>query len=223
MGTVNIQNVSKQFGGQIVLDNVSVELHSGEIVGMVGPNGAGKTTLFRLITGQIEPDLGTVTRSRGMDVGYLPQEPEVGLDNALHDEVLSVFADVFALERKQQALSEQMARRHDGPELDELMKQYDRVTAERVARRVANPALRDMFPLSGDYRIIEVVAPAHLHHKSLLEAKLRKEFDLLVLAVRPPSEEQFHFLPRADTIIKPDEVLMVLGRELDLARFADLR
>ena len=133
MGTVNIQNVSKQFGGQIVLDNVSVELHSGEIVGMVGPNGAGKTTLFRLITGQIEPDLGTVTRSRGMDVGYLSQEPEVGLDNTLHDEVLSVFADVFALERKQQALSEQMASRHDGPELDELMKQYDRVTAEFIA------------------------------------------------------------------------------------------
>ena len=96
-------------------------------------------------------------------------------------------------------------------------------TAERVARRVANPALRDMFPLSEDYRIIEITAPARLHHKSLLEAKLRKEFDLLVLAVRPPSEEQFHFLPRADTIIKPDEVLMVLGRELDLARFADLR
>jgi ATP-binding cassette subfamily F protein 3 len=133
MGTINIQNVTKQFGGQVVLDNVSIELHSGETVGIVGPNGAGKTTLFRLITGQVRPDLGTVTRSKGMDVGYLPQEPQIGLENTLHDEVLSVFAEIFALERKQQALSEQMAAQSEGPQLDELMKQYDRVTAEFIA------------------------------------------------------------------------------------------
>jgi trk system potassium uptake protein TrkA len=96
----------------------------------------------------------------------------------------------------------------------------ERETAERVARRVANPALRDMFPLAGDYRIMEIVAPPALHRKSLSEANLRKHFDLLVLAVRPENEEKFRFLPVADTIIKPGEVLMVLGRELDLARFA---
>ena len=133
MGTINIQNVSKQFGGQTVLEHVSLELHSGEIVGIVGPNGAGKTTLFRLITGDLQPDLGTVTNSRGMDVGYLRQEPQIGLDNTLHDEVLSVFADVFALECRQQALSEQIAAEHEGPELTNLMEQYDRVTAEFIA------------------------------------------------------------------------------------------
>ncbi|MBU0617336.1 MAG: ATP-binding cassette domain-containing protein, partial [Planctomycetes bacterium] len=133
MGTINIQSVTKQFGGQVVLDNVSVELHTGEIVGIVGPNGSGKTTLFRLIIGQIESEVGTVTRSRGMDVGYLQQEPELGLENTLHDEVLSVFAGVFALERKQQAFSEQIAAQHAGPQLDALMKQYDRVTAEFIA------------------------------------------------------------------------------------------
>ncbi len=98
----------------------------------------------------------------------------------------------------------------------------ERETAERVARRVATPALRDMFPLAGDYRIMEILAPPALHRKSLLDANLRQEFDLLVLAVRPDGAEQFEFLPRADTIIKPGEVLMVLGRELDLARFAGL-
>ena len=133
MGTVSIQSVTRQFGGQIVLDNVSLELHSGEIVGIVGPNGSGKTTLFRLITGELEPDLGTVTRSRGMDIGYLPQEPRVGLNHTLHDEVLSVFADVLAMERKLQRLSEQMAAQHDDPQLQPLMKRYDRVTAEFTA------------------------------------------------------------------------------------------
>lgn len=98
----------------------------------------------------------------------------------------------------------------------------ERDTAERTARRIANPALRDMFPLAGDYRIMEIDAPPAVHQKSLLELNLRKELDLLVLAVRPAGEEQFRFLPRADAIIKPGEVLMVLGRELDLSRFAGM-
>ncbi len=129
MGTISVQNVTKQFGGQLVLDDVSVELRSGETVGIVGPNGAGKTTLMRLIVGQITPDTGTVTRSRGMRVGYLSQEPEIGLDNSLHDEVLGVFADVLAMERKLQQLSQQIAEHHDSPALAPLMKQYDQVDA----------------------------------------------------------------------------------------------
>lgn len=96
----------------------------------------------------------------------------------------------------------------------------ERETAERTARRVANPSLRDMFPLADDYRIMEVEAPPKMHGRSLAEADPRKMFDLLVLAVRPATQERFQFLPSPTRIIKPDEVLMVLGRELDLAQFA---
>lgn len=133
MGNLRVQNVTKQFGGQIVLDGVTLELNSGEIVGIVGPNGAGKTTLFRLLMGQFRPDMGTVTISRGLEVGYLSQEPQIAIENTLHDEVLSAFANVLALERKQQELSERMAAEHDGPAITDLMKQYDRVTAEFTA------------------------------------------------------------------------------------------
>jgi trk system potassium uptake protein len=98
----------------------------------------------------------------------------------------------------------------------------ERETAERAARRIANPSLRDMFPLAGDYRILEIVTPTKFHHKALSEINLRDEFDLLVLAIRPAESTEFHFLPKGNTIIKPDEVLMVMGRELDLARFASL-
>ena len=129
MGLIRVQNVSKQFGGQLVLNDVSVEFSTGHVVGLVGPNGAGKTTLFKLITGQLAPDLGTVTLSKGLEVGYLPQEPDVAEGQTLHDEVLSVFADVLALEQKLQGISEQMAAQPAGPALDELMQQYDRTTA----------------------------------------------------------------------------------------------
>jgi len=129
MGLIRVQNVTKQFGGQVVLRDVSVEFSTGHVVGLVGPNGAGKTTLFKLITGQLAPDLGTVTLSKGLEVGYLPQEPEVAEGQTLHDEVLSVFADVLALEQKLQGISERMAAQPAGPALDELMQQYDRTTA----------------------------------------------------------------------------------------------
>jgi len=133
MASISVQGVTKQLGQRVVLDKLSVELHSGVRVGIVGPNGAGKTTLFRLIAGQIAADFGTVTRSRGMRLGYLPQEPQVGLTNTLHDEVLSVFADVLVLERRLHEIGERMSANPEADELERLMKQYDRVNTEFIA------------------------------------------------------------------------------------------
>lgn len=124
MGLIRIQNVTKQFGGRIVLNDVSLELNSGEHVGFVGPNGAGKTTLFKLIDNQMTPDSGSITVSRGMEVGYLPQEPQIGLERTLHDEILSVFADILALETRMLALSDQMSAA--GAETAVLMEEYDK-------------------------------------------------------------------------------------------------
>lgn len=98
----------------------------------------------------------------------------------------------------------------------------ERESAERTGRRLANPDLRDMFSLAEDYRIMEIVAPRKLAGKSLQQLDLRKAFDVLVLAVRPVGAKQFSFLPGADTVIHPDETLMVLGRELDLVRLMEL-
>ena len=98
----------------------------------------------------------------------------------------------------------------------------ERETAERTARRVSNPALKDMFPLAGNYRIMEMVAPERIHRKSLMESELRKKYEILVLAVKPATETDFEFLPSPDRIIKPDDELMVLGRELDLVQFGQL-
>lgn len=95
-------------------------------------------------------------------------------------------------------------------------------TAVRTARRVANPDMRDLFALEDDYRIMEIVAPDKLVGKTLVAVDMRKRFDLLVLAVRKKNEKKFRFLPTPDTVISQDEVLMVLGRELDLVRFAGM-
>ena len=69
--------ISKAFGGQTVLDDVSIALDGRDRVGVVGPNGVGKSTLLRVLAGLEAPDAGSVERApRQLAVGYLPQEPE---------------------------------------------------------------------------------------------------------------------------------------------------
>lgn len=126
MAAVTIQSVSKQFGSQTVLAEATIELHSGEVTGLVGVNGAGKTTVFRLISGELPPDSGSVTRSRGLKVGYLRQEPQVSPDRTLHEEVGSALADLLALEARIHGVAEEMSAASPD-RLPELMAAYDRL------------------------------------------------------------------------------------------------
>ncbi len=133
MAAIAIQGVTRQFGTQMVVQDVTLELHAGEIAGLVGPNGAGKTTLFRLICGELRPDTGTITRARGLEIGLLRQEVELSLDRTLHDEVGSVFEELLALEGKMHDVSEEMAAHAEGPKLTELMARYDRLNTRFIA------------------------------------------------------------------------------------------
>jgi ATPase subunit of ABC transporter with duplicated ATPase domains len=74
---ISLEGVSKHFGAQLVLDNVTLDVIPERFLGFVGPNGVGKSTLLRLIAGIEEPDSGRVTRTpRRLTSGYLPQEPD---------------------------------------------------------------------------------------------------------------------------------------------------
>ena len=130
MASITLQNITKQFGTRIVLQGVNLQIPSGETIGLVGPNGAGKTTLFRLITGELEPDYGTITRTRGLEIGYLEQEPDVALERTLHDEVGEAFQELLALEHRIHAVADEMSRYHDQEHLPELMETLDRLNNE---------------------------------------------------------------------------------------------
>ncbi len=133
MAAITIQGVTKQFGTQVVLENVTLELHPREVAGLVGANGAGKTTLFKVIAGEEVPDMGTATTSRGLDVGYLRQEPEISLDRTLREEVGSVFAELLALEERLHKVADEMAAKAHDPNLAELMETYDRINSRFLA------------------------------------------------------------------------------------------
>ena len=71
MGLLSVGNLEKSFGTQTVLDGVSFEIQENDRVGLVGANGSGKTTLFRLLTGELSPDSGSVSKAGKTMVGYM--------------------------------------------------------------------------------------------------------------------------------------------------------
>src|SRR5215510_137730 len=93
------EGLTKSFGGQEVFRDLSWQIIGGQRIGLVGPNGAGKTTLCRMLAGLEDPDTGRVSRTRGVTVGYLPQEVEGSAATSVLGEALSGFDDVWQLER----------------------------------------------------------------------------------------------------------------------------
>ncbi len=130
MGSIRLESVTKQFGARVVLEDVTLELHAGQVAALVGTNGVGKTTLFRIIAGLVAPDSGTVTVSKGLEVGYLPQEPDIRAGATLREAVAEAFSELMVLERRLERLSEQVAAEHAGPQLDAQLAQYDRLRAQ---------------------------------------------------------------------------------------------
>ena len=100
--TIHTKDLLKSYKGRTVVNNVSIEVRQGEIVGLLGPNGAGKTTTFYMVVGLIKPDEGSVFlndlditrlpmyKRAQMGIGYLPQEASVFRSLSVEDNILSV-------------------------------------------------------------------------------------------------------------------------------------
>ncbi|MDE3263010.1 MAG: LPS export ABC transporter ATP-binding protein [Acidobacteriota bacterium] len=103
----------KTYGMRRVVDEVTVRVESGEVVGLLGPNGAGKTTTFRMIVGLIQPDHGTVSldernltglamhRRARSGIGYLPQEPSIFRGLTVEENVLAILEAVPRMGRRE--------------------------------------------------------------------------------------------------------------------------
>lgn len=96
------ENLKKSFANKRIVNGVSIEVSTGEIVGMLGPNGAGKTTCFYMITGMIKPDFGKITldkknitalpmyKKARLGIGYLPQESSIFRGMNVEDNILAI-------------------------------------------------------------------------------------------------------------------------------------
>ncbi|WP_040161845.1 ABC-F family ATP-binding cassette domain-containing protein [Nigerium massiliense] len=113
---VNAEHLGKSYGTRILLDDVSLGLATGDVIGVVGRNGDGKTTLLSLLTGRIEPDSGTVTRSAGASIGYLAQTDDFAADATVRDVIVGGRPDhVWASNALSRSIVEHLL---DGVDLD---------------------------------------------------------------------------------------------------------
>ena len=94
----------------------------------------------------------------------------------------------------------------------------ERETAERMAQRILNPDLLDYLPLSPEYRVVEIATPESFAGKSLAELQLRKKYQILVVAIKPPDAARVDFLPSADSILAPGSRLVVIGKDPDIKK-----
>jgi ATP-binding cassette subfamily F protein 3 len=129
MPLATITNLEKTFGKRVIFEKLDFQIDRGERVGLIGPNGAGKTTLFRILTGEITPDSGTVSVARTVKVGHLSQDPTFDLANTVIDEAELAFAKLHALSHKLRELEHAMAD-HAGEQLEKTLAAYQDVQHE---------------------------------------------------------------------------------------------
>ena len=112
-----------------ILKDVNLTLQAGSRMGLVGVNGSGKSTLFKLISGQLEPDSGTISLSKGARVGVLTQDADIQSELTIQQELERVFEPVREMERRLREMETEMAEKHeDAAEFERLSHAYARLT-----------------------------------------------------------------------------------------------
>src|SRR5918912_4510584 len=108
-----LSDVHKSYGTQDVLRGTSLQINSGEHVGLVGRNGAGKTTVFRLLSGEETPDRGDVVRARGVRLGLLAQHVHFEPGSTVHESALAAFGHLQQIEHEMHELEHRMSESGD--------------------------------------------------------------------------------------------------------------
>lgn len=123
------KNITKSYGTDVILNQVSFHINEREKAAIVGINGAGKSTLLKIIMGELAADEGEVILAKDATIGYLAQHQELSSESTIYDEMLTVKADVIRLEENIRSLERQM-KEVDGEELTRLLNTYTRLTHE---------------------------------------------------------------------------------------------
>ena len=122
---IALEQIGKSFGSDLIFREVTARVEDRDRIGLVGINGAGKTTLLNIITGDLEPDEGTVTRGSGLSIGYQRQNAGLQKGNTILEEMRSVFADVYAMEEELQTIREEMSKDPKAPGLEDRYKEVE--------------------------------------------------------------------------------------------------
>ena len=130
---ISIDNITVEFGGNALFENVSFLIKEKEKIALIGRNGAGKTTLLKLIAGEMSPTRGNISRPKNLTIGYLPQHIKVNDSKTVREETLTAFENIFAIRANIATLTAELNERDDfhsaeyGKLIEELGYQNERL------------------------------------------------------------------------------------------------
>ncbi len=124
---LSCQNISKSFGTDEILKNISFHIEDYEKAAIVGINGAGKSTLLKIITGELSADDGQVVFAKGKSFGYLSQLATVSSGNTIYEEVMEAKKDIIDIYHRMKALEQEISSL-SGEELETKLAAYARLT-----------------------------------------------------------------------------------------------
>ncbi|MBN2699288.1 MAG: ATP-binding cassette domain-containing protein [Bacteroidales bacterium] len=110
---ISAENVAMRFGGFTLFEGITFQLSRGDRIGLVGRNGAGKTTILNLVAGLQEPDEGTIVRSAGITIGYLPQQMKHKKGRSVYHEVKDAFEDILKIKNRIDEINILLSERKD--------------------------------------------------------------------------------------------------------------
>ncbi len=132
MIAISCNNLTKSYGVDIILDNISFTVNISDRVGVIGRNGTGKSTLFRVLTGELPKDSGDIYLSKDLNIGYLEQEPDFNNNITIFDECMKVFNHLIEMEEQIRSLERDIANEahHGSNEFKKLMNSYSHLVEE---------------------------------------------------------------------------------------------
>ncbi len=125
---LQVNQLEKYYGADLILSNIKLELQSRDRVALVGRNGAGKSTLLKIIAGELGYDGGEIIKPKDVTIGYLAQNTGLESDLSIWEEMLSVFEHLRTMESSLRRLEEQMADPNvfnDQNRYERVLKEYD--------------------------------------------------------------------------------------------------
>lgn len=109
MISISCSNITKYYGIDLILKDISFTISVGDKVGLIGKNGAGKTTLFNILAGELNYDSGNIFYGKDMSIGYLKQNHGLDSEQTIFDYCFEVFETVIELEKQIRSLEHEIA------------------------------------------------------------------------------------------------------------------
>jgi ATP-binding cassette subfamily F protein 3 len=131
MIVLSAKDITKTYGVDTILSNISFHVNEGDRIGIISENGAGKTTLLKILTGESEASSGDVFVSQDITVGYLRQQDDFNSENTVMQEVAEIFRPLEEMEKNMLSVSENIAKAAEtGEDSEALIRRYDEMQVE---------------------------------------------------------------------------------------------